>query len=180
MLASGFFPLYLHSQEPTPVQQGLNLDLFGSMGSGLFGGIPLHVSGEALLSGELNLFLAAPDSGQSTANLNLFTSGRTGTGWAEAPLYLQNDGVASGIPLFIRGSGVTDGAIPYSQSLNLFLNRNTANAFPLYLACSLGEPSGQIPLFTEGHAGIDGSITLAVPDVVGFLSGSVKLFTRGW
>lgn len=177
------FHLFLQVDEPGVADAGLELVLYGTSHSGYFGGLPFYLycsdSGN-VAEASLPLFLEVSSQGESASNMNLFTEGRYGRVEGSLDLFLKNQGQASGLTLFVKGSGATDGYYPYSAGMNLFLARDTTNSIPFFLASSIDSPASGFTAYVFGGVGGVGTLALSVPDVVGGSDNTVRLFTRGF
>lgn len=165
--ASGGAPLYLH----------------GSAGSGQFAALDLYlecVSGVANRpSGVMPLYLEGAPQAAASGWMNLYLPGGTTALNGALPLYLSQSGLSFSLPLYVRGSGVTAGAVPHSAFMNLFLDRATAEALPLFLAAPGTPSSGALPCHTVGGT----SLSLGLPlyaSGVGSITGGLPLRTHGF
>lgn len=126
------------------------------------------------ITGSVNLSISGTNTGTSVSHLNLTVVGGNAKESRGVDLVLWCDpGTTADIPLFIRGDGVTPGAIPLGSSLNLHIERGPQGSVDLYLKCDGAE--GSIPLFLTGHPGIDGSIPVYISGDGGTLAGAVDL-----
>jgi hypothetical protein len=155
---------------------GMTLFLYGKDVSS--GGITLYTQGPLPATGEIPLFTHGIDS--YTRPMNLVIVGEAPRLDSSITLFIANSGVAGYVPLFIQGSGIGEGSVPYERGMNLFLKRDPAEAMTLFLQ-GPGQPeTSSIPLFISAAYASSGNITLAMPNVLGYLAPHITLFTRGW
>ncbi len=177
-------PLYLNSD---PYSSYLNLSLGGYDAGSLDGELNLyleartttyHNSVSLVLLGThdetLNLYNLTLDE---LMNLDLFELDYLALG-----LYpFAGWNFSNSIPLYIRGSGITDGSIPTSSNLNLYLSGppGSIGTLLLYTQGSL-TASGQIPLYLDGVSGYLSQTTNLYLYGVGTQLTGLPLFSRGW
>lgn len=143
--------------------------------------IPLYINAEAF-SEELPLYIAGPDSEVVTTNMPLFI--RRAYEWIDdsIPLFVENTLTWSGIPMFMQAPSGTDGAIPRSGELFLYIARSEESLIgdiPLYT--SGPEPVyEEMEMFVEGGPSLHSQITLVMPDIVGPVSGDTPLYIHGF
>lgn len=180
-MAEGRIPLFL-SVEGERQWAGLPLHAHGTAGSGLYAALELYaecgVSGN-VGAGWASLFLSAEASGLAAAGLTLVADGGPHSAWAALPLVLACTGSEARLDLFVRGSGVTDGAVPAEGFLALSVGRNTPASLSLYLGGPGWPVASSLPLSCEGAVGAWASVALWASGV-GAAGAGAKLFTRGW
>jgi len=179
------FVLFIQVDEPSELNGGVDLVVHGVSNSGLTGGVDLFVqcaSGEGnIFSGVLPLTVLGPTSDDLERGMNLFVEGCGNPVSLGMDLVVWNEqsGATQSATLFIEGSGTTEGCIPVSRGMNLFLRRNPAAACPLYI-CGPGTTGNlSTNLFVHGAAPTSGTIPFVIPDAVGFVDDSVRLYTHG-
>lgn len=182
---TGSLGLFLQAEEPSNSNQSVELTLFGTAGSGHYGGVSLYTlaaSGDNVASGVLPLFLAAPTVGSGTRTLPLFVEGRRYSLSSTVSLTAWNvhSGASSSVPLYLAGSGVTDGYQPYERSLSLFIQRNPSAAVSLFLQGPGTPASSGLSLLIHGSPWATGTVPLAMPEVVGWGTSSTRLYTHGF
>lgn len=181
---NGSFPLHLHNPT-TPFSSHIPLSLYATSSSGFFGGISLFVeslSGVSnVASGHMNLFACSPAQFYTTFNMNLWERGRYGSVNNFLQLLVCNTsvGTQSGVTLFVGGDGITPGAIPYSADMNLFLRRAPSDAMTLYVLPPGTTDASGVFLYAWGFNNASGWATLTMKDVVGSMTSTLKLVTRG-
>ncbi len=84
------------------------------------------------------------------------------------------------LTLFVRGDGVTDGAVPFANSLNLFLRRDPSAAVPLYVHAPGEQLEFGIGLYVAGVNTTLASLNLSIPGAIGLPTRPVKLYTTGF
>lgn len=168
----------------TPASGGVPLNTNGSSGNAqTFHAAPLvldAVRGSGNAYAKFHLTLAGPDSGSHPGNMNLVLTGALPNATALLPLTVDaNPGVQAGAPLFIRGDGTTDGALPAQKGMNLFLRRAPADAIPLFLqGPGTSLPSG-VPLTTVGSLPAVSGVPLVI-NAKGVGASGLPLFTSGF
>lgn len=181
-MISGIFPLFLKVTEPYTDSNSLQLVTHGSSAdtSGVFKGLDLFIQGTSVVTANLNLFLSNYGPEDLSGSLNLFIPGQNYSINNSVPLFISNSGTDKALTLFIKGSGITDGAYPFSSSMNLFIERNEANAISLFLQGEGEYISSGITLYSFGAYLASSGIDLVISDVVGISSGTLKLYTHGF
>lgn len=98
------------------------------------------------------------------------------------PLIVGNyiTGVYNSLPLYIRGSGSTDGAVPLNASMNLYIERWPAAALDLFLQGEGIAVNSGIPLYIYGSQITVSGLDLSMPNVIGISSGVLRLHTIGF
>lgn len=145
---------------------------------GMEGAITLFLDSSHSI-GYLNLTLFSDLPGESVKSMNLFTKGYFLSSSNSIPLVLFNDNPLKTTTLFIKGDGITAGALPVNGSMNLFINRGIGDAISLFL--NAAPPTSNIAtLYTAGAFLLNGSVTLAMSQVIGQEIKTVKLYTHGF
>ncbi len=185
LAAARSMPLFLKGDEPDAAVGSLLLNIRGSLEAGVFAGIPLFIYSDELgqtPTRSMPLYLLGESQSGAVANMNLWIQGRTHSSTDSLDLVVWNDqlGAFDSIPLFIRGYGVTEGATPFATGMNLVLQRDPANAITLYIQGPGEELTGDLDLFVSGSELSVGSLDLAIPEVLGFISRTATLFTSGF
>lgn len=180
---SGGVPLFLQCDPPGFEAAGATLVLHGVDGSGRFGGVDLYMNCEfnGPADNEIPLSVRAPSGGTTSGNMNLWVGGEyaAANGGCDLALWNAGRGAASGVTLFLQGSGTNDGYSPSNNNMNLVLRRKPADGITLFLA-SHGEPvASGMTAYVQGAEGEAAGMTLAVPYAVGPHEAELKLFTRG-
>jgi hypothetical protein len=176
---SGVLPLFMQVDEATGVASSLPLFAFGSTGSGQFAGFPLWMSGANLVEGDIPLYLQAETLGTGQWAIPLYLLADAPRADATLPLYLENIGATGYLPLYIAGSGITDGAIPFNASLPLFIERAEGYYLPLFLKAPGTPSSGNFPLYTLGADSFSGSLPLYASGI-GVGEAALKLYMFGF
>ena len=182
--ASGIMNMFLKGVEPPTSTGTLDLFMFATTGSGAFGGIDLYTFSDAsgnIKTSSMNLTLLGSSSDVTTRTLNLWVGGVYPTISKSVSLTVFNgqSGVNDSINLFIRGSGVTDGALPFSSSLNLYIARGAADVLPLYLRAAGTPASGILDLSVLGSIVVSSGVDISLPNVVGVSTAFAQLYTHG-
>ena len=177
--------LYLRGDEPDTTTSSLLLTVRGSTEDGSFAGIPLFAYSDEFgqtPTRAMPLFLSAENQSAAVANMNLWVNGRAHAADGSLELVVWNDqlGHEASIPLFVRGDGVTEGAVPANHGMNLVLQRNPAQAIPLYVQGPGEELTEVMTLFVSGNQPVVASLDLSLPEAVGFLSRVATLYTSGF
>lgn len=140
----------------------------------------LFINGEATHK-QLNLFINGISTGKSKNNLNIFIAGNNVLAGKEMDLFIKNNisNINNNITLFISGDGISDGAIPYNKSMNLFIRRNPTNFITLFI--SVASPiNSQTNLFIAGANTIVNSTPLTMPYTKAAQDFSLVLYTHGF
>lgn len=180
-------PLFILVDEPTRITDDLTLFVHGTATTGVMGGIDLFLQCESgvgnVATGVLPLSLLGAPTAERTANMNLVVEGGArGEASSSVELTVWNEQtiVESGLPLFIEGSGTTEGTIPVQKGLFLFLQRTPAAALSLYLHDQGVDAASSVPLYVYGAGGLSGTVELSIPEAVGYESAGAKLYTHGF
>lgn len=181
-VASGYMNLYIEGFGEE-VYDDITLHTQAGVPSGEYGTttIPLFITGVAH-NEELPLYIAGPESEVTTTNMPLFI--RRSLEWEDGdiPLFIENTLTWSGIPLYMCAPSGTDGAVPKSGELYLFIARSEESLIgdiPLYTS-GPEMVYDDMELFVEGGPSLHGDITLVMPDVVGSESGVNPLYIHGF
>ena len=148
-------PLFIKAKDGILDSGIMDLFLFSTENSGIRKNTTLFIDGTTTFSAEMPLFIQGePQLFDTSSNMPLFihVDGPSGIS-DELSLYLHNNAqVSSGnMDLFIMSPSGTEGAVPVSGNMPLFINRlinSTAHRFTMFIA----GPSGidnNIPLFIE-------------------------------
>lgn len=180
-------PLFVQVDEPTRVVDDLPLFVHGTDSSGVLGGIDLFLACESgvgnVATGVLPLSLLGAPTAEKSSNMNLWVEGGA-RGEVESSVELtvwnEQSGVEGGLPLFIEGSGVTEGTVPVSAGLPLYLSRLPTAAISLYLHGQGVEVASSVPLYTYGAGVASGGVDLSIPEAVGYETGVMRMFTHGF
>lgn len=130
----------------------------------------------------LPLYTAGPPSEVTTTNMKLFI--RRAYEWDDndISLYINNTLTWSGIPLYMMAPSGTDGAIPFSGEMNLFIARDSEGVdyhMPLYVS-GPEQDSGDITMYIEGGPSLHDEITLVIPNSVDTTTDDTTLYTHGF
>ena len=142
-LISSNFGLFMYAEEIPVLDSSLELSINGASTSGVFGGICLYESGSSAYSGSgvFPFFLNATGANPADYNISLWTNGVENSvlGSTDSMVAYIQFGTDASTFLLITGSGITANALPFDNSPNSFLNRDTADARTLFLLAP-GEP----------------------------------------
>lgn len=192
--ATASMNLFLFERTGGEASGNLTLYTKGTSTSNLFSTMTLFLQVNSQsgvdVTATMPLFLNCSDPANSSGYMNLYLQGPAfsdteGHYTGGIPLFLQNEVVTSGMPLFIIGGNAfgevgTAGASILSGTMNLYLHRSTSNIMSLYMA-GPGTPSTSgIDLYMYGGLNSSSGIDLAMPNVVGNANGVQKLFIRGF
>lgn len=163
-----------------------NHDLFihGANESGLIKSMSLFIYSDSsgnIATKSMNLFVSSPLISDVNKNIPLSIEGSLPKSIGYSPLYISNttSGINNSTTLFIKGDGVTDGAIPFNNSMNLFLRRNPSEATTLFLRGPGESGTKSTNLFVHGAVGVNNDATLFI-DAVGAGSENINLYTHGF
>jgi len=177
--------LFLQSTLGTLDSGSMSLFLWSTTNSGLFTTIPLYLENSNTLDPRYAMNLVSSGGGylgnpSSTMNLYLRNDNSVNSG---IPLYLSNEWVSSTgiIPLYINTPSGTDGAVPFSGTMNLYLSRQydgVLYSMPLYIAGPVTSTSG-ISMYISGEeSGVYGEAILYISGIDPEFS-YVSMYTRG-
>ena len=111
--------------------------------SGVFGRFSLYEAGTAFHSGSgvFPLYSNATGANPADHNISLWTNGLENSVLGSPDSIVANTQLGTDATTFliITGSGITANALPFDNSPNSFLNRDTADACTLFLRAP-GEP----------------------------------------
>jgi hypothetical protein len=198
--SSGITPLYLHGSGADPIATSMSLFTKGLVYPSKTGVTPLFITATAAGVGgiyntipltiysakdpnySLNLFVKGP-TGEEAQSLNLFLCNDTGIA-GSVDLFIKNayTDANSGISLYIEAPSGTDGAIPISSVMPLFIARTSealAGVIPLYLRTPEGQNSGT-SLYIAGETTSASGIPLVMPNVYGTAIDGLRLYTHGF
>ncbi len=181
-------PLYLHGPV---VNSGYNSLPFISYGSnpgttGFFDSIPFYIKGTGP-EGALPLYLAGASTVNESAILPLFAYGAGFNVASGIDLFIQNNYIDSGIPLYIRGRGITNNPDPLASgdgtildaSIPLFINRvNEVEVLPLYLHNN--QASDDLPFYVMGAYSLNSGINLVIPNITASSIKHLPLYVHGF
>lgn len=159
-----------------------NLTVFGTTESGVFNSATMFVEGGNNVSRGVNLFTAAPDTGDVSASMNMSISGNYVKSSNNTTLFVSNSYQASssGFDMVIQGKGQTSGASPAEASMNLFIERPTTAQISMVLFGPGAPATGDVNLYMNGASVESGVVPMSIPDVIGYESDNVSLYTHGW
>lgn len=182
-------PLFLKTEELGVVSGAIPLFTFSTSNSGISSALPLYLesaSGVANYpSGLMPLFLLGPDSIGISGTMPLYLNGTNNTLAGSLDLFICNEIVFSGIPLYTIG-GVSDGSYSMagaavgSGDMVLFINRPTSNILPLYLRGPGTLDSGVLDLYMAGASPSSGELPMAIPVTYDRKTSTTTLYTHGW
>ena len=198
-LSSGNFPLYICGatekasmnmymySAPNPTSNNsFNMTIKGTNSGGVFGQFPLFI-GDNAPSGKktasMNTYLQAPLSSRMMSNMNMFINSDIPKATSSFPVSLYNNIQTANnhANMFLKGPVGTDGAIPSSGDMNLFLGRDKEGVnhnFPL----SISGPStlnNNIGISLGGANKADNNISIYM-NAIGKLSSAIKTYINGF
>lgn len=182
---SGNLSCFLQAEPLGRTLSSAELFLRGADATGCFAAASFYTVagiGGNVPTGVLPLFIGGPDSAAKTANLNAFVAGEycRSQGSFDLCLFNAESGTSSSLGLYMRGSGLSEGANPFNAFLGLFLGRPTAGATTFFLAAPGTPASGDFSLFLPGVGGAESGVNLATPNVLGWTTDTMTFHTRGW
>jgi hypothetical protein len=178
--------LFAKADDVPRVGNSLLLSLTGSTHNGFAKTVPLFAyagPNAQRPSKGLPLFLLGASKDSVGKGMNLFAKGVAPSIGHGISLTAWNTqlGKTLGMPLYVKGDGVTDGAIPIGRGLFLVLKRNPANAIPLYTQGPGEQLGSSVPLYVHGVVVQQNSLNLSAPKVVGVVvNPGVPLFASGF
>lgn len=185
--ADSYMNLFLKTLDAFPASSSFDLYIWGSTQSGLQSTIPLYLHAKNVPD-YMNLFIQGDGYFSSSGNMNLFIAGEYSTVSDSITLFLNNTGISSGVPLYIKGKGYArdevttrdnSGYLPIDGSMNLFINRiNEVGTIPLFLKSDFA--TSGIDLFTQGAYFESGVVPLVIPMVLGSTNLTMPLYINGF
>lgn len=136
--------VYLKTHDGLPYNSGIDLTVWGTTNSGLFGTFDIYMNGSNAPSGVMNLYTAGtPQTFTSNSNMNVFLKGIGNldgsiTKTADLDFTLYNawqTAEQSGLDMMVLTRSGTEGAVPVSGNMNLYLARTEgiSHQFPLVM-----------------------------------------------
>lgn len=181
---SGIFPLYTIGQIPSSSNNTVSLYTRSTTNSELFNTVPLYIGieGNPEPKYNLNLYLMGQLEGIETSTMPLYIY-QDNVSTNNVDLFIQNNWVLSSgeIDLFIQGPSGTDGAIPRSGGMNLFIARDyegTSETVPLYILGPYEKAEEFNMTIIGGNSGLLESINIYMHGAQP-VNKTVKLFTKG-
>jgi hypothetical protein len=164
-----------------------NMSLFISGGNygmtTIDGQFPLSIGGfNYYATGFFFISVTGGSPASTYANIDLTISGGI-KGQMTGGLYvsLTNSGVENSLPIYIRGDGITSGAVPvYSVCYLTITNSGVGTGLPISIVGG-GSVTGGVPISVGGLSQTTGGIPLIVTSFGGLNSGpnSLKLYSHG-
>lgn len=134
---------------------------------------------------ELPLFIDG-GVGSTGISLNLYLESHYDSTSAQSTLYIAGPTLVqdSGTALYIAGNGITDGTIPLTGAMPLFISRgnedSTSETVRFYVAGPMPASGSPVSVFIFGAYTAPSSITLFSEGAVERLTGTQKLYTSGF
>ena len=183
---SGLLNLYLQGALGTPKNNNFPLFVWSTSNSGIFKTIPLvlYQTSQVDPQNVMNLVMIGPTSIAHTSNMNLFLENKDDEVSSGISLFLGNYWAASSgqISLFMSAPSGTEGAVPISGNLNLYMSRDynsIAYSAPLFIK-NYDYSSGNFPLYMFGANIPNSSISLYVHGYATTPIATKTLFTSGF
>lgn len=180
---SGGMPLVVAGEIPSSRFGQLDLNLFGSTGSGLLSSVNLYlhnVASENILSGVLPLTVFGSGVFASGSSLPVALTGGTDSASASLNLFVSNSGLTGGISVWCSGYGRYAGATPADASMPLYIARPTTSVLNLYVLGPGYPASGGIPVSLTGVLQASGYCNVVIPSAIGVESANLNLSLNGW
>ncbi len=184
--SSGLMNLFLKGRTASSGNNTIALNLFSTTNSGLFKTLNLltgYVAGELDRRFSLPLHMSGPDAYNSGDGMNLFLCNDT-TSTENLDLYLANNFQAanSGINLLIVTPSGTEGSVPYSGNMSLYIARSANsidNGMPLFVKTS-GVGTSSANLYISGVAANTSGINLYTKGIGSANHEEFNLFSTGF
>lgn len=184
--SSGILNLFLHAGTFTQTSNAFNLFTHASTSgiSGVFSAFDAYVHNGSDHSA-LDLFLLGASSDVKTKVLDLYTYGAAYTAGASLDLYVGTTGSTSSLNLFVEGLRLSigydpfhpsDGFIPYTGSLDLYIQRNENAFLNLFLMNSID--TGVLNLYTIGAIVVTSGLDLYTLGLAP-INKSLNLYSHG-
>ena len=145
----------------------------------VFGRCSLYESGTASHSGSgvFPLDLNATGANPADHNISLWTNGLENSVLGSPDSIVANTqlGTDASTFLLITGSGITANALPFDNSPNSFLNRDTADARTLFLLAPGGPLASGVDISVVGCGVVASGVPLTMSSVV-----ATRLFIDGF
>lgn len=168
------------------LSSSVSLATHGTTNSGVFSAVDLHLhcgNDGATISRGFPLALGGSNTDSLVSSIPLAIHGRVlnATNSVELSLFNNQSIVASGVSLFVAGSGNTPGALNVTSHMPLFIQRNTDAATTLFLKVE-GNPASGTPvsLYVRGGLPANSGLPLAVPYGVGGMTATAPLYVGGF
>lgn len=142
--------------------------------------INLFIHGRDTATSDMDLYLEGPLYDTTIRSLNLYIGGTNYFEAGSMTLVLFNEMIANSATLFIKGSGVTPGGLPYNSNLNLFINRMPSDALNLYLRGPGDTITDDMTLVITGAYPVTNSLNLVIPNSTGFPTEELDLYIHGF
>ena len=123
---SGYRYLYIHQEDWVAADSDLPMNLFGI---------------NTDYTSVLYLAMSGADTALMDRSLSLRISG-DGNYWGTIPIFMKNEGISSGLPLYMMGTGA-----PIDNRLYLYIGQS-------------GDGAAYLPLYVAGHLGSTGTMTM--------------------
>ena len=137
-------PLLVKTHDWSTSNSGLDFYTLSTNNSGLYDTLTFSLSGDKIVNADLNLSISGhAEPIQSSSYINLFTKGRGEYGIADFDITLYNtiESQNNNFNLSIQNSGGTEGYIPCSGQINMYINRSSESITHTFPMSVLG-PSG--------------------------------------
>lgn len=180
---TGSMPLFTFTPSGVPKTASTDLFIWSMADSGVAQTMPLYMNSLIDPNYSMNLFISGPNANDNTINMNLFICNDT-TITDAITLFMQNEyTLDSGVvPLYISTASGTDGAIPFSGTMPLFINReieSISHVFPLYAQTSEPSTSGITLYINSTGSGDFNNLTLFT-QANDLQNSNVRLYTHGF
>jgi len=178
----GHMNLYLKTQDVSYASGDLDLFMWATQAGvdGMYNFMPLYLYTKVGPYDQMNLFLKTGDLGTIDDDMNLYIGGHYASKSSWTTLYLCNTGIDSGVPLYVRGSGITDGALPFNKYMPLFIGKQgTYERLWLYTTGPWNSASGYASLFVEGVLPYVSSLPLVLPNTIDNKTNTLELYSHG-
>lgn len=180
--------LYLKSHTGVEASGTQSMFIWSAANSGIFKALELVITASNEPTGFMNLAMRGPFHQDGSASMNLFLKRyEDANGVAQindtVPLFMSNNYVlySSSVDLFMNAPSGTDGAVPWTGSMNLFINRYS-NSQDGNLPLSLFGPSGyeeNVTLYLEGMPNIHEAIDMIISGATQNTN-NITLYTHGF
>lgn len=185
---SGFTYITCKGNDPVSLTTGGGtsgnpLEFFGGVSQNFTPSLPLFIRAiSGVASGTCFLTISGGGALQTSGSTYLtILGGVAGTLTKTLNLTVFNQGTTSGLYLYTRGAGTTEGSLPLSGGpcYLTILNYGVDNTIPLYIQ-GKEAMSGFLYLTTSGVTSATGQLWLSMPNVSAPLSLNIPLFVRGF
>lgn len=177
-------PFYLQSQGGVSNSGAFNLYMLGSTNSGITNSVPFFMMASGIYDDRVIPLYLQGGSLEENTNITLFIKHDNEWAGDNFELYLKGPGGQnSGIPLYIRGDGISSGYIPSNEQINFYISRERDDSTDERLRLYMSGPNESVQSTSFYVAGAyiqSSSIPLYVEGSPIPSTKNVKMYTHGF